>query len=71
MATYDNLPVYKACYDLLIKLFRICSKMQRDYRFTLGESMKKELIDLMINIYRANCLHCKSASIFDLVNNRA
>jgi hypothetical protein len=29
--------------------------MQRDYRFTLGEEMKKELIALILNIYRANC----------------
>ena len=55
MAHYDNLPIYKVCYDLLLILFRISGNMQRDYRFTLGESMKKELIDLIVNIYRANC----------------
>jgi len=54
MATYDNLPVYKACYDLLLHLFKICRNMQRDYRFTLGESMKNELIKLMMNVFRAN-----------------
>ncbi len=55
MATYDNLPVYKATYDLLLLLFKACRDMQRDYRYTLGEALKKELIDLMTNIYRANC----------------
>lgn len=55
MATYDHLPVYKVCYDLLLLLFRVCGTMQRDYRFTLGESMKKELTELMVNVYRANC----------------
>jgi len=59
MANYDNLPVYKVCYDLLIDLFRISGNMQRDYRFTLGESMKKELVDLIVNIYRANCRYEK------------
>lgn len=55
MATYDNLPVYKVCYDLILLLFSSGRHMQRDYRFTLGESMNKELIALMSNIYRANC----------------
>jgi hypothetical protein len=55
MATYDNLPVYKACYSLLLLLFNSVRNMQRDYRYTLGESMKNELIALITNIYRANC----------------
>ncbi len=59
MATYDNLPVYKVCYDLILLIFTSGRHMQRDYRFTLGETMKKELIQLMANIYRANCRYQK------------
>lgn len=55
MATYDNLPVYKVCYDLLILLFNACRNMQRDFRFTLGELIKKEMLSLIVSIYRANC----------------
>jgi hypothetical protein len=55
MATYDNLPVYKACYSLLLMLFNGARHMQRDYRYTLGETMKNELIALITNIYLANC----------------
>ncbi|MDR1632065.1 MAG: diversity-generating retroelement protein bAvd family protein, partial [Dysgonamonadaceae bacterium] len=55
MATYDNLPVYKQTYDLLLQLFRVCQNMERDYKFTLGENLKKEVITLIINVYRANC----------------
>jgi hypothetical protein len=29
--------------------------MERDYKFTLGENLKKEVITLIINVYRANC----------------
>ena len=54
MATFDNLPVYKVSYDLLTLLFKSCRNMQRDYRFTLGESMKNELLKLMMNVFRAN-----------------
>ena len=35
MATYDNLPVYKKTYDLLVSLFRIGQNMERDYKFTI------------------------------------
>jgi len=55
MATYDNLPVYKASYDLLLLLFRSSKNMDRDYRHTLGETIKEELVALITNIYRANC----------------
>jgi len=55
MATYDNLPVYKKTYDVLIQLFRISQNMERDYKFTIGENLKKEVIELIMNVYRANC----------------
>ena len=55
MATYDNLPVYKQTYDLLLQLFRTCQNMERDFKFTLGENIKKEIIELITNVYRANC----------------
>ena len=54
MATYDNLPVYKVSYDLLQKLFYVISNFRREYKFTLWETIKKEIIDLIISIYRAN-----------------
>ena len=54
MATYDNLPVYKVSYDLLQKLFSVVSNFRREYKYTLWETIKKEVIDLIISIYRAN-----------------
>ncbi len=54
MATYDNLPVFKASYSLLLLLFDGSRHMQRDYRYTLGETMKKELLELIVHVYRAN-----------------
>jgi hypothetical protein len=59
MGTYDHLPVYKECYDLLVSIFTTGRYMQRDYRYTLGESLKKELVSLMTAIYRANCRRAK------------
>ena len=54
MALYDNLPVFKVSYDLLRSIYRICSRMERCFRFTLGERLQCDMIELITNIYRAN-----------------
>jgi len=54
MATYDNLPVYKVSYDLLQKMFLVVHNFKKEYKYTLWETIKKEVIDLIISIYRAN-----------------
>ncbi len=54
MATYDNLPVYKTTYDLLLLIFAIVKEFQKDYKYTLGDKVKDRLIDLIENVYRAN-----------------
>ena len=54
MAMYDNLPVYKTTYDLLLNLFKVCQNMERDYKFTIGEKLKNEIVELIIHVYRAN-----------------
>ena len=35
MATYDNLPVYKTTYDLLLLVFATVKEFQKDYKYTL------------------------------------
>lgn len=54
MAIYDNLPVYKQSYDLLLDVYTVSKNLSRDYRFSLGEELKKKIMDLMICIYHAN-----------------
>ena len=57
MATYNQLPVYKATYDLLLYVYQIGKNVQRDYRYTLGETLKKDLImilEIFLFIYKQN-----------------
>lgn len=54
MATYDNLPVYKTSYDLLLQIFEIIKKFEKQYKYTLWDKIKNEIIDLITSIYRAN-----------------
>ncbi len=63
MATYDYLPVYKVSYDLLVELFRFTKDFTREYKFTLGESIKNEVIEMIRNIYRANSSYTKEKII--------
>ena len=54
MGLHNELPVYKASYDLLIEIFQFTKEFSRDYKYTVGESLKKETIELLTLIYRAN-----------------
>lgn len=54
MAIYDNLPVFKETYDLLLQIIRLSMNLQRDFRYTIGERLKMEIMDLCIYIYKAN-----------------
>ncbi|MBT3853044.1 four helix bundle protein [bacterium] len=35
MATYDNLPVYKSSYDLLLLVFKVVKEFTKEYKYTL------------------------------------
>ena len=54
MAQYSELPVYKASYDLLLAIFQFTKNFNKEYKYTVGESLKKETIELITLIYRAN-----------------
>lgn len=62
---YDNLPVYKATYDLLLYIFQLNRNFQREYRYTLGENVKNELIALLLCIYNANTVQEKLPFLSD------
>ena len=55
MSTCYSLPVYKQSYDLLLDIFKLTKEFNREYKYTIGEELKKETTAMMINIYRANC----------------
>lgn len=50
----ENLPVFKMVYDLLLRLFHDCQKTSKDYRYTLGEDIKKRILQVEVDIYHAN-----------------
>ena len=60
MAQFNELLVYKATYDLLLAIFQFTKEFSREYKYTVGESLKKETIELLTLIYRANSRYQKS-----------
>ena len=54
MALFSELPVYKLGYDLLLAIYERTKLFTREYKYTLGEKLKNETLELLINIYKAN-----------------
>ena len=63
MSLYEELPVYKASYDLLLELFRFTKDFSKEYKYTVGESIKKETMELILLTYRANIAQTKKETI--------
>ena len=54
MAQYKHLPIYKGTYDLLLRIMIATKDFPREYKYTLGQKLKDEVMDLVLYIYRAN-----------------
>jgi hypothetical protein len=54
MALYYDLPVFQDAYSLVLLLFQYTTDFPREYKFTLGQDMKRDGIVLVRSIYRAN-----------------
>ncbi len=61
MAHYDTLPIYKATYDFLLRVMHAVSHFPREYKYTLGERIQEECIELVIMIYKVNVTKSKVA----------
>ncbi|RTY39572.1 four helix bundle protein [Chlorobium phaeovibrioides] len=54
MALYYDLPVFRDVYQLILLLFAYTREFPREYRYTLGQDIKRDSIVLVRSIYRAN-----------------
>ncbi len=60
MAQYKHLPIYRLTYELLQRVMDSTKDFPREFKFTLGQKMKDEAIELVVLIYRANSTENKS-----------
>src|SRR6056297_1158674 len=54
MALYYDLKVFQDVYQLILKVFEYTKDFPREYKYTLGQDMKRDAIVLVRSIYRAN-----------------
>lgn len=54
MALYYDLPVYRDTYLLVLKIFEVTKDFPKEYKYTLGQDMKRDALQLVRSIYRAN-----------------
>ena len=61
MGLAEELPVYKKSYDVLLQLFELTRHFKREYKYTIGNTLKNEVLDLITLIFRANSRTDKEA----------
>lgn len=54
MALHTELPVYRDTYRLILIVFEYTKAFSREYKYTLGQDMKRDALHLIRSIYRAN-----------------
>ena len=54
MALYYDLKIFQDVYQLILKIFEFTKDFPREYKYTLGQDMKRDAIVLVRSIYRAN-----------------
>jgi len=54
MAQIKHLPIYKTAYELLEIVVRVTKGFPRDFKYSLGEKIRNEVIDLVVFIFKAN-----------------
>jgi hypothetical protein len=54
MALYYDLPVFKDVYKLILLIFEYTKDFPKEYKYTLGQDLKRDGINLVRSIYRAN-----------------
>lgn len=66
MRTYSDLPVYKASYDLLLLVYEYSNPLSRDYKYTIGERLKSETLELLLLVFKSSTSEDKNKKVFIL-----
>ncbi len=54
MALYYDLPVFKDVYKLIIKLFEYTKDFPIEYKYSLGQDIKRDGIQLVLKVRRGS-----------------
>jgi hypothetical protein len=68
MAQYKHLPIYKATYELLELITRKTKEFPKDFKFSLGNKLRDECVDLVMFVYKANSSKNKNEYLSQIVD---
>ena len=54
MSLYTELPIYRDSYSLLLAIYQLTGKFSREYKYTLGQDMKRDALNLFRSLYQIN-----------------
>ena len=54
MALYQDLPVFRDVYRLTLRVNVLTQGFTREFKYTLGQDMKRDCLELLRSIYRVN-----------------
>jgi len=54
VALYSELPVFGDVYRLTLRVFTLTQGFSREFKYTLGQEMKRDCLVLLRSIYRIN-----------------
>ena len=54
MALYYDLPIYKDVYSLILLLYQYSGNFPREYKYTIGQDIKRDALVLVRGVYRVN-----------------
>jgi hypothetical protein len=54
MAQYQHLPIYKTTYELLQVVTRATAGFSKAYKYSLGDKLRAEVVELVVYLYKAN-----------------
>lgn len=67
MSLYAELPIYRDSYSLLLAIYQLTGKFSREYKYTLGQDMKRDALNLFRNLYQANRSKDKRQNLDDFL----
>jgi hypothetical protein len=70
MALHTELPVYRDTYKLVLEIFVSTKNFPKEYKYSLGRDMERDVLVLMRCIYRANRAQEKTAFLNEFLDIR-
>ena len=67
MSLAEDLPIFKASYDMLEQLTDVSKDLPKFHRYTVGTRMIDLTLDLLGQIYRANMSRYKAEALTELL----